>query len=312
MGKQAKIVVVGSNNIDLMTYLEDFPAQGATIYGKEFQQGFGGKGSNQAVMAALLGAEVSMVTCVGDDAYGKSWLDLYAQENIQADYVTTIPNQASGTASIWVEADGHNRIVIIPGANNDLTPTRVGEAFAQMNEIDIVLSQLENPQDAILEGFQKGKANGATTILNPAPATTLIDGLLDVTDWLVPNETEFALIAKEMYGIESENLEQAILEFSYQAHTNVVITLGEKGALYTERGSGEVHQVDTISVQAKDTTGAGDAFCGTFAYGLGSGLPTEEAIYLANVIASNSVTKNGTQKSYPRDKELEDLVNQFL
>lgn len=299
--------------IDSTSFLKRLPKKGETVYGKEYNQGFGGKGSNQAIIAALLGADVSIVTALGDDENGQTYLDHYQEENINTDHVRVVEENHSGVAAIWVESDGDNRIVISPGANDDLTPEFVDESLNKLSDTNIILSQLENPQDAILAGFKKGKELEAMTILNPAPAEALFDEMLEYTDWLLPNETELAFLAKEMYGITSGSPREIIKEFADQSETNIVVTIGEKGAmLYMPKKNMEVKQIQTISVKVKDTTGAGDAFCGTFAYGLATGLKPEKAIELANVVASDSVQRNGTQTSYARGEALQKLVGQVL
>ena len=297
--------------IDLTTFLRKFPLKGETIFGKKFQQGFGGKGSNQAVMASLLGAEVSMVTAVGDDSYGQEWLDHYKEEGIKTDFVEVVEGSHSGIAAIWVEPDGDNRIVISSGANDNLSVKHINKAFDQLSPQDIILSQLENPQETILEGFKKGKEMGATTILNPAPAEPLLDEILKHTDWLLPNETELVFLAKEMYGLTIEDSIEMLKEFATLSNTNMVVTIGPEGALlYMPSENMSVIHIKTIPVKVKDTTGAGDAFCGSFAYGLASGLAPEKAIKLANVLASDSVQRNGTQMAYARDEHLQTLINQ--
>jgi len=313
VNQKSKIAVVGSNMIDLISYLKRTPARGETVYGKEFQQGFGGKGSNQAVMASLLGAEISMVTAVGDDVYGDNWLEHYQEEGIQTDFVKVVKDTHSGVAAIWVEPEGDNRIVISPGANEDVSVEYVETSFNKMTQPDVVLSQLENPQASILAGFKKGKGMGATTILNPAPAESLLDEILRYTDWLVPNETELAFLAKEMYDLTSENPNKMIKEFAELSQTNLVVTIGDKGALlYMTEEEMKVERIPTSSVTVKDTTGAGDAFCGAFAYGISNDFKPKKAIALANVLASDSVQRNGTQVSYPRGEALEKLVEQVF
>lgn len=313
MTKQGNLTIVGSNMIDLTSFLKRFPKKGETVFGRDFQQGFGGKGSNQAVIASLLGANVSMVTAVGDDVYGENWLRHYKKENINIDFVKIIENSNSGTAAIWVEEDGDNRIVITPGANEDLSVALVKEAFATLPQPNVVLSQLENPQESVMEGFKRGREMGAVTLLNPAPADTLIHGMLEYTDWLLPNETEFALLAQEMHDLPLDHLFFAIKEFATRTNTNMVVTAGEKGALlYRPKLDKEVQQIHTTQVDVKDSTGAGDAFCGTFAYGLSVGLEPETAIKLANAVASDSVQKLGTQTSYARGEVLEKIVASAL
>lgn len=313
MNNNGKITVVGSNMIDLTTYLNRTPAKGETVFGKAFQQGFGGKGSNQAVMAALLGADVSIITAVGEDTYGEQWLQHYKEEEIRTEAVHIAKGRNSGIASIWVEADGDNRIVITPGANDHLTAEFVASSFEKLSQPTVVLSQLENPQEAILEGFKRGKALEAMTILNPAPADILIQDILNHTDWLVPNETELIYLASEMYQMESKDPTVLIKDFAEKTKTNLVVTVGSKGALMYMPGKQlSVETIPTIQVEPKDTTGAGDAFCGTFAYGLSMGMEPSKAIQLANIIASDSVQRKGTQTSYARGKDLKKITKDYI
>lgn len=311
--KQGNLTIVGSNMIDLTSFLNRFPKKGETVYGRDFQQGFGGKGSNQGVIASLLGANVSMITTVGDDAYGREWLSHYQNEKINTDFVKVVEDMNSGTAAIWVEEDGDNRIVITPGANEALDTEFVSQAFETLPQADIVLSQLENPQQAILEGFKRGKESGAITLLNPAPADVLLDDILEYTDWLLPNETEFAFLTGEKHDLPITQLIVAIKAFATQTNTNLVVTVGKNGALlYRPKIDKDVHHIETTQVAVKDSTGAGDAFCGTFAYGLSIGLNPRVAIELANAIASDSVQKLGTQTSYAREQDLEKIVSGIL
>ena len=212
-----------------------------------------------------------------------------------------------------MESDGDNRIVIPPGANEEVTAELVASSFKKLPKAAVVLSQLENPQEGILEGFKQAKINGALTILNPAPAEVLQEDVLTYTDWLVPNESELELLAKEMFQLEEEDPFILIKEFAEKTHTNVVMTAGPKGALVYMVGQNmNVEIIPTIQVEPKDTTGAGDAFCGTFAYALSNGLEPRKAIELANIIASDSVQRNGTQTSYARGEALLKLVSQVL
>lgn len=313
MEQKANLTVVGSNNIDLTSFLKRFPQRGETVYGREFKQGFGGKGSNQAVMASLLGANVSMVTCVGADVYGENWLKHYKKEGINTDFVKIEEGMNSGVAAIWVEADGDNRIVIQPGANNALNAEYVKEAVIALPKPKVVLSQLENPQEAIVAGFKQGQELDAVTVLNPAPADILDDEMLEYTDWLLPNETEFAFLAREMFGISVDDLTDAIKTFAQKTRTNMVVTIGNEGALlYQPEMAMDVIHIETMPVDVVDTTGAGDAFCGTFAYGLANGLMPKLAVTLANAVASDSVQRTGTQISYARGDQLTQIVQKIL
>ncbi|MFU0507820.1 PfkB family carbohydrate kinase [Pseudaminobacter sp. NGMCC 1.201702] len=168
-----RITVVGSNMVDLVSYLHRVPERGETVFGRSFDQGFGGKGANQAVMAALLGGQVDIVTCVGDDLFGPKWFDHFREHGVGINHVSTIAGIYSGVAAIWVEPTGDNRIVLGSGANDHLTPSLVDKAFDDIDATHVVLSQLEIPQPAIVRGFVHARARGAATVLNPGPAAAL-------------------------------------------------------------------------------------------------------------------------------------------
>ena len=189
------IVVVGSTMIDLVAYAERLPEAGETVVGTSYRQGFGGKGANQAVAAARFGARVAMVNALGDDAHGSAYLENFAAEGIDTQFVRRVPG-SSGVAPIWVDGEGSNRIIIIPGANLAVSPELAVEAVERLRPA-VVIGQFEIPQAVTTAGFTAAREVGAVTILNPAPAAPVIPALLAVTDWLVPNETEFALIAGE-------------------------------------------------------------------------------------------------------------------
>lgn len=298
------ITCVGSTMIDLIFYSDRAPEKGETIFGKSFAQGFGGKGANQAVMAALLGAEVAMVNALGQDAFGRDTLENFREFGIDVSGVEQVAETHSGVANIVVDATGDNRIVLAAGANLLVTPEMVERAFAQLPTPHIVLSQLEVPQDAIQRGFELGREAGALTVLNPAPAAPVDPGILAVTDWLVPNETEFALLYEAQFDAAPSNHDEDALRFATELGVNVLVTLGEQGAIVAEPGSAEIRKYEAQSVTAVDTTGAGDAFLGGFTFGLASGKSLDEAIALGAAVAGDSVTKPGTQASYARGDDL--------
>ena len=286
------IIVVGSTNIDLITYTDRVPDRGETLVGRRFQMGFGGKGANQAVMAGLLGASVTMVNSLGDDAYGDMTLDNFAAFGIGTEHVARVQG-SSGVAPIWVESDGTNRIIIVPGANFEMTPGQAVAAIDATADVDVVLGQLEIPQSVTAAGFETAHRRGATTVLNPAPAAELDPALLAASDWIIPNEIEFATLT----GADATD-EDACAEFATETGCRLVVTMGEAG-VRTVTESGVVTDVPTESVTAVDTTGAGDAFVGAFSFGLAAGLDETTAARLGNACAAISVTKHGTQTSFP-------------
>lgn len=288
--RQPSIAVVGSTMIDLVAYVATVPASGETLVGDSFQMGFGGKGANQAVMASLLGADVTMVNCLGDDSYGEMYRENFARFDIDTTHVQTVPG-ASGVASIWVEADGSNRIIIIPGANHALTTEQASDAIRSLDRLEVVIGQFEIPQTVTTAAFTTARERGTTTILNPAPAADLEEELLANTDWLILNETEFSLLAGE------QPTDAAILEFWQRTGTRLVVTLGKQGVAMVTPASA-VERFSAQTVTAIDTTGAGDAFVGAFAYGLASGLDDIASVQLGMARATDSVTRPGTQTSY--------------
>jgi ribokinase len=285
------ILVVGSTNIDLITYTERAPDAGETLVADRFQMGFGGKGANQAVMASLLGARVAMVNNLGSDSYGDMTLENFAGFGIDTSHVQRVPG-SSGVAPIWVEADGTNRILIVPGANATMTPDQAATAIAELPQPDVVIGQFEIPQEVTAAGFARGRRRGAITILNPAPAAPISADLLAVADWVIPNEIEFAMLFGE------EPSDEAIGKIGAETGTRVVVTLGAAGVAL-QAADGEIVRVPAPQVSAVDTTGAGDAFVGGFAYGIASGWEPTQAARLGVAVAGDSVTREGTQTSFP-------------
>ena len=285
------ICVVGSSNIDQIAYTDRVPDSGETLIGKSFQMGFGGKGANQAVMAGILGANTYMITCLGDDAYADMTIENYKESNVNIDYIQRVPG-SSGVAPIWVEKDGTNRIIVISGANDLLDADKAITGISAIENLTVVVGQFEIPQNVTFKVFDYCKSKDIQTILNPAPAQELDENLLEVSDWFIPNEVEFNIISK---GGDSSS-DKDIIRFSSEIKSNLIITLGEDGAATVE--GNDVIRVPAPNVKAIDTTGAGDAFVGAFAYGIGSGLTKMEALQLGIDRASDSVTRNGTQSSF--------------
>ena len=284
-----KICVVGSANIDQISYVDKIPNDGETVFGDSYQMGFGGKGANQAVMAGLLGAEVYMICCLGSDVYKDMTINNFKINGVATDYIQIVEG-SSGVAPIWVDKTGQNRIIVIPGANNLISDSKAIDSLKTIGNIDVLVGQFEIPMEVNEAVFSYAFKNGVTTVLNPAPAGKPSDTLLENTSWFIPNEIEF----EEIYG-ETFN-EQNLLSFASDLQTNVVVTLGEKGCAYVMDNS--VIIFETESVNTVDTTGAGDAFVGAFSYALANNLNISESIELALKKATDSVTKKGTQSSY--------------
>jgi ribokinase len=292
---QPVILVVGSTMIDLIAYADRLPDAGETLVGSAFRMGFGGKGANQAVAAARLGARVAMANAVGEDGYGAETIANLAAQGVDTTWVRRVPG-SSGVAPIWVDGAGMNRIIIVPGANL-LVPASLGvEAVATIRPA-VVVGQLEIPQPVTAAAFAAARDRGIATILNPAPAADLEPALLAATDWLVPNEPEFARIGGEpLDGGESTEGDR-IRGLAERLGVSLVVTLGSRGAAVLPRG-GRLTRVAAPPVRAVDTTGAGDAFVGAFAVGLASGWDPVAAARLGCAFAADSVTRPGTQASF--------------
>ena len=284
-----KICVVGSANIDQVSYVKRAPNDGEPLFGEDYQMGFGGKGANQAVMAGLLGAEVYVIVCLGSDVYREMTIENFKNNNVITDYIQIVEG-SSGVAPIWVDESGQNRIVVIPGANNLLDSSLAIESLEKIGKPDVLVGQFEIPMSVNEEVFSYAYKSGVKTVLNPAPANKPTDILLEHTSWFIPNEVEFEEIYGEVFN------EENLLLFANNLKTNVVVTLGEKGCAYIKNNSVKI--MNTDSVKAIDTTGAGDAFVGAFSFGLASKLEIEECLKLALQKATDSVTKKGTQSSY--------------
>jgi ribokinase len=300
------LTVVGSTMIDLVTYAARMPERGETVVGDRFAQGFGGKGANQAVMARLMGAHVAMVNALGDDGYGGQTIANFARYGIDTAHVQRMPG-SSGVAPIWVEPDGSNRIIIVPGANAGLRPEHGQSAVATQPRVDAVIGQFEIDQAVTAAAFRVARDRGAVTILNPAPGAAVSADLAAVTDWLIPNETEFAILARD--GGLPDNVEDqaALTTVANGLGVRLLVTLGERGAVLVA-ADGTIQAVPAPRVDAVDTTGAGDAFVGAFAYALASGWDEIAAVRLGCAIAADSVCRPGTQSSFPDAEDCRDIA----
>ena len=295
MAKRPRIAVVGSANVDLTTFTENFPKPGETIFGQRFDLGFGGKGANQAVAARLCGAEVFMVARVGDDLFGPATISNFEALGIDARHVQQVKGVSSGVAPIFVDPSGQNRIIVVKGANDALKPGDVDRAAEMLKRVDCIVLQFEIPLETVYYTIQFARNHGIRCILNPAPGQPIDLKAVAELDYFVPNEHE----AEAISGMPAGNLEEAK---ECGAHLvaagirRVIITLGANGSLLGGRDGME--HVPAFPMKSVDSTGAGDAFIGSFATFLGEGLAEREAVERANLYAGLSTTSVGTQKSF--------------
>ena len=303
MSKRPRIGVVGSSNVDLVTYVDRMPVWGETIAAPRFEMSHGGKGANQAVAAAKLGAAVVMVSKVGDDMLGDGVLQNFERTGVDARHVERVAGQSTGTATILVDRSGDNCILIVKGANGDLTPEDVERAGDDLKTCDLILTQLEVPLETVYATLAFGKRHGVKTALNPAPAIRDLDMMrAREASFLMPNETELAILTGLPVEFEAE-VAAAAHSLVAQGVEAIIVTLGARGSLLaTAKGA---RRIAPVKVEAIDTTGAGDAFIGSFARYLAAGLPLDAALAEATRYAANSVTRRGAQKSYATEAEFE-------
>lgn len=301
-----KIAVIGSNMVDLITYIERLPVQGETLEAPDFALGCGGKGANQAVAAAKLGSEVLMVTKVGDDLFADNTLANFRRFGIDTRHVTRAPGRSSGVAPIFVQPDSHNSILIVKGANAALAPADIQAAEADLRDCALIVLQLEIALETVYAAIDCGQRLGIPVLLNPAPAVADLSAThLARLDYFVPNETELALVS----GLPVADRDSAFAAARILAGRgirHVVVTLGAAGALYV--GEEGEFSLPGQRVAALDTTGAGDAFIGCFAHGRVQGLGLREAMQRAVAYSALSVTGRGTQTSYPEAAVFEDYL----
>lgn len=300
---QANVVVIGSLNMDLVARAPRLPREGETLSGESFATVPGGKGANQAVAAARLGARVAMVGCVGDDAYGAQLRTGLEAEGIDCSALAEVAGCSSGVALIVVDDNSQNAIVVIPGANGELSASRVEALDAVLQGAQILICQLEIPSLTVAHVLRRGHALGKTVILNPAPASeALPTAWYAWIDYLIPNESEAALLS----GLPVDSLESAGAAAAHLRRAGaakVILTLGERGALFVDEDG--ARHFPTRAVRAVDTTAAGDTFVGAFAAGLARGFDEAEAIRFGQRAAALSVTRAGAQPSIPHLHELD-------
>ena len=292
-----KVCVVGAANIDLISYVPRLPRVGETLHGTQFRMGYGGKGANQAVMAARLRAEVTMVCKLGRDVFGEGTLENFRAHGVDTTHVTFTEDAFSGVAPIAVDPDGRNAIIIVTGANDLLSLDDLERARPAIAAADVVVCQLELPVETTLSALRIAREEGVRTIFNPAPARDdLPDELFRLSDVICPNEPETELLTGMPAG------EGAARELLARGVGAVALTLGDQGCLLVEGDS--VTEVPVEPVRAVDTTGAGDAFVGALATFLAAGRSPVDAAERSNAVAALSVQVRGTQTSFPSADDL--------
>lgn len=295
MTRPPHIAIVGSANVDLTTFIDQFPRPGETIFAQKFHLGFGGKGANQALAARLCGADVSMIARLGDDLFAPATIQNFTSHGIDTGRVLITPGVSSGVAPIFVDSSGQNRILVVKGANDKLSPADIDAAAPVLRRADIIVLQLEIPLETVYFTLRFARRHGIRTILNPAPAQPLDPNEIAAADYVIPNETEAASLS----GLPVTTLDEAkacAQALVRSGMARVMITLGANGTLLAS--AGHLQHVPAFPVNAIDTSGAGDAFIGCLAFFLASGCQEFEAIRRANLYAALSTLRAGTQSSF--------------
>ena len=302
-----RICVFGSLNIDMTIFVPHFNAPGETLTGTGMQIFTGGKGGNQAVACARLGAPVRMIGCLGDDANGSMYMDVLRKEGVDVSGMTTCENTTSGVAFIEVVPEGENRIALAVGANGKLTP-EVARAHAQdIAACGVYMTQLENPLEAIIEGLKIAHGHGLKVVLDPAPARPLPDEIFALCDIVTPNETELNILT----GMPTDTVDQAVEAARTLIARGAKMVLNKRGAagvlLVTEDAC---RMIPGFKVKAVDTTAAGDSFNAGLAVGLAEGMDIDSAIRLANATGALSTTKLGAQPAMPTREQAQALMDE--
>ena len=302
-----EIVVVGSCNVDHITYTSRFPTPGETIYGLNYVTGLGGKGANQCVAASKLGAKCAMVGKVGIDSDGESYYQAFQNLNINTEFLRKTSKSATGIATIIVDQNGTNNIIIVPGANLSLSQLDIAAAESLIHSSKVVLCQNEISLTVTLQALKTAKSHGIYTIFNPAPAplTELENDFFLQSDLICCNESEgFSLTGIKINNIRDAG--KAALQIVKKGCQTAVLTLGENGCVFAEKGKHDYEHVPAYKVEAVDTTGAGDSLVGSLAFFIVCypHLSLKEKLKRASYVAGVSVGKKGTQSSYPNKSEL--------
>jgi ribokinase len=299
------VLVIGSANMDLVVTTTKFPEPGETVFGKEFKKFPGGKGANQAVAAAKLGADTYFIGKFGDDVFCSELSENMKSDGVQIPVLLKDKKSSTGVAFITVNSEGQNEIVVISGSNMKLTPDDIEQHSELFDKCSVVLTQLEIPVETVMKAAALAKKKNLVFILNPAPARELPEELYSKIDYLIPNELELEFLSGEKVSDE-ESIKKAALSLITRGIRNVIVTMGSKGAMLV---SSEGYRIYPSSkVEVVDTTAAGDSFNGTIAFSLAGGKNIDEAVRIANKAASISVTRMGAQSSMPYYQEIEELL----
>ena len=317
MQRKPRILTVGSFVMDIIATTSRVPAAGQTVYGKDFHMAPGGKGANQALQCVRLGAEVTMLGCVGDDLFGEKLLEPLRAAGVRLDHVVTRPGVTSGIGHVTLEVTEHtaqNRIVVIPGANRTLTVEEAAWIRDEIAGYDLVLLQLEIPLEVNRAVATWARAAGVPVVLNPAPATELDDTLLGLVNWLIPNEQEASMethlpLRSTAKGFVEEDLRAIAAALWKKGVEHVVITLGSQGSVVV--GAHDLRHVPCVTMShVADPTAAGDSFVGALAVGLTLGLPQAQALTFASHTAALTVSRMGAMPSLPTLDQVEALLRQ--
>lgn len=305
-----QIAVVGSNMMDLVTYVDRMPARGETLEAQAFAMGHGGKGANQAIAAARLGSDVLMVSKVGDDGFADATIANFHVNGIDTTHVTRVAGVSSGVAPIFVERSGENAILIVKGANAHLSPADVDAAAEALRKCDLILLQMEIPPETVYHTIEWAHANGIETLLNPAPAVVGLDASrLRHATFLVPNETELHILTGMPVGGHNE-IVAAAQALRLNGVQTVIVTMGSRGALLVDDAGAQ--RIDPFAVDPVDTTGAGDAFIAAFAHFYAGDSPVLVALQRASRYAADTVTRRGTQTSYATADEFAERAGAWV
>jgi ribokinase len=300
------VVVVGSSNADMTVRCRELPLPGQTILGDDFAINPGGKGANQAVAAAKLGAKTQLVARLGNDVFAQASMNSFGRVGLGTDFILRDDNHPSGVALVFVDENGENQIVVAPGANNYLTPQDVEAARPAIETAKVMILQLEIPMETVMHAARMAVENKTRVILNPAPARVLPKRLLEYTDILIANETEI-LVLTGAQDVDTSTAAIACRPLLSQGVEQVITTMGKDGAIITS-GVG-ASKIPGFKIKAVDTTSAGDTFAGAVACGLAEGQPLEEAVRFANAAAALTATRHGAQVAMPSRQEADRMLH---